>query len=465
MVDVIVDSGTSTVATTTVPYESTVVSVGSIAVTIGVTTDTAQESGQPTTTAAPSTSETTSVNITSSTTSAFISSSTLPSSSSSSVPGPVSTSTLTTSASIQSSNFSGTTTTFRSFSTTVINGTTSTSTFYFPTLIPASNSSETSSTEFITGTSASDFGSLTSFGETGSASATAGASGSSGIGGISASGGSATSTAGNNSSSAGSGSSAGSNSSTAAPTPQIVGGVVGGVAGLALILVVILYLLRSYRKKMKSRQALPPSSGAGNAPSTREISSEAGSQNALAAAFLGRWGHSSQPTIATAPSDAQPAERGFQKLGGRKLTGVLAGGDPYGGNYGAFEPGPRRETAGTDGDSFVRPEGDDLRDSSFYRDSRGFHGGPGAAGSPMQAGQSETRDFTAQRPRTAEDGLPVMRPSPARTPVQATASVTSLPRTAGSSMPATPRLPGQDGVGRSLSAHDGSRGSRFTESV
>ena len=77
----------------------------------------------------------------------------------------------------------------------------------------------------------------------------------------------------------------------------------------------------------------------------------------------------------------------------------------------------------------------------------------------------------------ATEGYAVMRPSPARTPMTSSPSNSSLrlPIHQGPLMepgtPPTPALPPhlagrrQDGVGRSLGSQDGSKGSRFTESV
>lgn len=159
-----------------------------------------------------------------------------------------------------------------------------------------------------------------------------------------------------------------------------------------------------------------------------------------------------------------PAERGFQKLGGRKLPSVLAGGDPYGGNYGAFEKETMGQPSSSVRDSFPEAGARNLSGSSFYRDSQGFHGDmAGGLGSPTlppsRTGSPVTRDFAGREDKTFGEGLAVMRPGPARTPVQQNASVTSLNRTP------TPRVASPDAVGRSLSIHDASRGSRFTESV
>lgn len=127
-------------------------------------------------------------------------------------------------------------------------------------------------------------------------------------------------------------------------------------------------------------------------------------------------------------SSTAGSERGFYRVSGRKLPSVLqTGGDGYGG--GLDEPNT-------------------LSGSSFYRDSHGFYGGPG---SPAMAGAAGP----STRP---ESGVPVMRPSPARTPV------TSQGPFSAAAEPLTP--PRRDALGRSHPSHDGSHtSSRFTEEI
>jgi hypothetical protein len=144
-----------------------------------------------------------------------------------------------------------------------------------------------------------------------------------------------------------------------------------------------------------------------------------------ALANLTGYKRTSQKTDRTISSTAG-SERGFYRVSGRKLPSVLqSGGDGYGGGI---------------------DDNNTLSGSSFYRDSRGFYGGPGSPSLPL-AGASMQRD----------SGVPIMRPSPARTPVTAQGLfVEQAPLD-------PPRRP--DGVGRSHSSHDGSHGSRFTEEV
>ena len=180
----------------------------------------------------------------------------------------------------------------------------------------------------------------------------------------------------------------------------------------------------------------------------------------------------------TAAASEASGEVGFQKLGGRKIAPVLtSGGDQYGGNYGAFEKDAASSSAARG------PGGGNLSGASFYRDSQGFYGGPGSApGTPAGSsanlpGPSGARDFAD--PGHPPEGVAVMRPSPARTPVTSVGGVPSREPTPGG-QPHTPQRErsrdpmaaaevggraGPDALGRSLSSFDGSRGSKFTERV
>lgn len=299
-------------------------------------------------------------------------------------------------------------------------------------------------------------------------------------------------------------------------TPAVVGGVVGGVAGMAFLLLILLALLRWYRKRLQSRGQLPEQiaarSATGGDPSAANQMSSPSSQSPFAAAMLSstrRWRPQSLATTATAVTNdsttADPA-RGFQRIAGRKIAPVIGNdADQYGGNYGAFEKdfpagrltraGPSAAQAGT-----VNDEEKDLASSSFYRDSRGFYGGKGdllpsspppptSPTSPtllapsMGHAHGSTRDL-AQTDSVGDDPggdtqqeYAVIRPSPARTPVTSSPaqSLLRVPVQQGPTMdpgaPPTPALPAhlasrrQDSVGRSLPSQDGSKGSRFTESV
>ena len=256
------------------------------------------------------------------------------------------------------------------------------------------------------------------------------------------------------------GGSSGSGNSNTPTTPTVVGSVIGGLAGLTLILVLLLYLFRRHKRRLDGQRALPSARDSAQPPPTgttamSEPSSHTPLTSAVTPAFLSRWRQSGQSASTT--ESAAPAERGFQKLGGRKIEGVLSGKDQYGGDYGVFQQGASAgagAAAARDGEAASSTGGRELAGKSFYRDSAGFYGGAGSVPqTPVTA--SASRGFGAgNRDSDAPSEIAVMRPSPARTPV------TSHPP----ETPAVPtRLQQQDGVGRSHP--DGSKGSRFTESV
>jgi hypothetical protein len=290
-------------------------------------------------------------------------------------------------------------------------------------------------------------------------------------------------------------------------TPTVVGGVVGGVAGLAFLLLILLTLLRCYRKRLQARGQLPEQiaarSATGDGPGATNQMSSRSSHTPFAAAILSstrRWRPQSSATTATAVTDystVPDSERGFQRIAGRKIGPVIGtSSDQYGGNYGAFEKdfAEGRLTRAGPASSQTRTANNEergLAESSFYRDSQGFYGGKGEplpasptlVSSSLGHRRSSTRDLATtdsigeSSREGAPDGHAVMRPSPARTPMTSSPSNSSLrlPIQQGTLMepgaPPTPALPSHltgrrpDGVGRSLGSQDGSRGSRFTESV
>lgn len=307
----------------------------------------------------------------------------------------------------------------------------------------------------------------------------------------------------------GSGSGSGSGGGGPGLTPtqqQVVGGVVGGVAGVAVILIILLVVLRWYRRRLKAHGQLPEQRAARELPGNGGNSypmSQRSSIVPLAAAVtnsLKRLRPHSNQTLATTATGAtdhsmRDSERGFQRIAGRKIAPVLSsGGDPYGGNYGAFE---KDATAGPS-DPLHNPERG-LAGASFYRDSDGFYGShsptfppsPTTAAAGGQTGGMQgysglnTRDF-ANPPEMSvlnasqmslaspsrPEGYAVMRPSPARTPVTLSPASSSIrlpvqqPPTMAEDVPPLPSgglMPGpmhRDGVGRSLASHDGSHVSR-----
>lgn len=297
------------------------------------------------------------------------------------------------------------------------------------------------------------------------------------------------------------------------PTQQtVVGGVVGGVAGLAIVLLVLLGFLRWYRRRLKARGELPEQIEQRNlglgGPSHHRTMSERSSGIPLTsavAASLRRFRPLSQQTTGTTatastlPSTIPESEKGFQRLAGRKIAPVLGtGGDPYGGNYGAFE----KETGAAGPSNLTRER--NLAGASFYRDSNGFYGGrgdqpstptrAGTATDPQarsqSAGPSRARDFAGETlldsqpnpsqlslPASRPEGMAALRPSPARTPVTVSPAASSirLPIQQQPAMDDAPPIPltpqmgagaglavpmTRDGIGRSLASQDGSRVSR-----
>ena len=308
-------------------------------------------------------------------------------------------------------------------------------------------------------------------------------------------------------SSSGGGGGEGGGGSLSPAQQQVVGGVVGGVAGAAVTLVIILFVLRWYRRRLKARGQLPEQIAArelaaGGAGSEAYPMSQRSSTTPLAAAVasgLRRLRPHSNHTIGTTgtgttETSVPESERGFQRIAGRKLPPVLAsGGDPYGGNYGAFE-----KDAGGGPSAMPSTSERGLSGASFYQDNRGFYGGRGAqtptlpsspttATTGTQPGAmsetigiaSSTRDFAGQPTSSVvnssqpsvntpsrPEGFAVMRPSPARTPVTRSPSASSIrlpiqqPPTMDERAPPLPTPAIRDGVGRSLASQDGSRVSR-----
>lgn len=209
----------------------------------------------------------------------------------------------------------------------------------------------------------------------------------------------------------------------------MVGGVVGGVGG-ALILILLALLFLRWKKKHMHGVIGTESRGTerGQSISRSEMTSQRSSNTPLAAAgFFGRWRQSSPPATV---DESAPSERGFQKISGRKIPSVLrTGGDGYGDDV-EEEP--------------VVPEV--VTPTSPAPPSPAMPGPASGSGRENEEGES----------------VVVMRPSPARTPVASSANV-SVPASQSQTGLAPPMRP--DALGRSLSKYDGSRGSRFTESI
>lgn len=256
--------------------------------------------------------------------------------------------------------------------------------------------------------------------------------------------------------------SSGSGSSISPETSKIVGGVVGSVAGLALIFALLFYILRRrgyFQRFFKDQgnQTLP-SSDAGTA-GTREMAERPSSvftTSYLAPAFMKRWRHSTMTTRTDSTVDSGSSERGFQKISGRKIPPVLThGGDGFGG--------------GTDGDSPTIPDcliGMSLPSASAgpsggNLSSPGGHGPPPASpyGSPLDTNYTREADEfpPPERPKIQ---LPVSNSVNFGSPTMVTSSPHLIPQPQ-SAVP----VQQPDSVGRSHPSFDGSRGSRFTESL
>ncbi|TGO07319.1 hypothetical protein BTUL_0292g00050 [Botrytis tulipae] len=365
-----------------------------------------------------------------------------------------------------SSSTTSTSSTSLTTNTTAIPFAGSTSTSSFETFASTITSSFLSSSPFLSSAASSTssisdsntFSSSSSPSQTDSTSSSVFVGGGTGTG--SASGGSgATNTA-----VAGSGSSGNGTDNTSTPsTSTIVGGVVGGVAGLAAILFLLMFVLRWKKKNggMLSLGSVPPSAVAGGG-SSRGAGGIGGSDSAnqapgfsnqaprsmterrslamgvpAALASLSKNKRSSQNTATNTISSAG-SERGFYRVSGKKLPSVLQhGGDGY------AEPNPNTLSGSSFYPSGVPPipNSNTLSGTSFYRDSQGFYGGQPSP--PLE-------------PTNRDSGVPVMRPSPARTPVTEHGPFAEPPV-------ATPPRP--DLLGRSHPSQDGSHPSRFTEEV
>lgn len=255
---------------------------------------------------------------------------------------------------------------------------------------------------------------------------------------------------------------------SSSPTPttnKIVGGVVGSVAGVAFLFVMILlYLRRRHAALRAARDGLPAgdvaggAAGEGSVAQSAEMTSRQSSHDPLFASFLApafmkNWRKSTQSTGTDNTLVPPPSERGFQKVAGRKIPSVLrSGGDGYGGGFGEAPPGTEM--------------------SVNFQSSPSNNNGPSASQPPTASAYGMPLDTNYTRENQGSPPEVIIRPSPARTP---TASSTNLPSTAAqtpprstpepqsSLSPSIPRRP--DLLGRSHPSLDGSRSSRFTESI
>ncbi|KAE8387782.1 hypothetical protein BDV23DRAFT_121422 [Aspergillus alliaceus] len=248
---------------------------------------------------------------------------------------------------------------------------------------------------------------------------------------------------------------------------KIAGGVVGGVAG-AMVLVLIVFLLLRRRKAYQHRapEVLPHGDmtgtaiGEGSVTRSADVVSRRSSNDPLftasyfAPAFMKRWRQSRLSTHTESTLDSGASERGFQKISGRKIPSVLqSGGDGYGGGFSEGSPTVSEPSMSFPPGSPVLPRSPTSQPppSTPY-------------GMPLDV--SYTREDEETHP------VVIFRPSPARTPISGSADASLsnepslsriVPVAQGALSPTVPKRP--DMLGRSHPSFDGSRGSRFTESI
>ncbi|EAW09758.1 uncharacterized protein ACLA_039740 [Aspergillus clavatus NRRL 1] len=251
-------------------------------------------------------------------------------------------------------------------------------------------------------------------------------------------------------------------------TKRIVGGVVGGLAGAFSLLALLLFMLRRRKTAMfRPNRGLTPREGSGGpvgeggSVSRAEMASRRSSRDPLwtasyfAPAFVKRWRQSNQ-TVASDDSTftSTTSERGFQKISGRKIPSVLqSGGDGYGGGFDQGSPTTSEPSMNFQSGSPVQPRSPISQPPPSM-----------PYGMPL--------DVSYTRETDEPDSVVVFRPSPARTPVASSTNVSmvavpaasrAVPQPLGALSPTRPQRP--DVLGRSHPSFDGSRGSRFTESL
>ncbi|KAK6363609.1 hypothetical protein TWF730_001033 [Orbilia blumenaviensis] len=258
--------------------------------------------------------------------------------------------------------------------------------------------------------------------------------------------------------------------------PPILGGVFGGLAGIGLVLWALLFLVRKRRKTSeRAIGILGPGTRGGH---HRAISTETGAgsvggmsqaRTSLMPGFLGAglFGRSSADT------SAEPAERGFVKISGRKLPSMYGGDDMVPASIAVAnarasvsETGSRNVSGGTHhaGGASSSARG------SFYQDDDIMHAPtpspfhPGAARTAMRSGSpAHVSRISEDEPMPAQNRRPPPPPPPQiNDPGEGSSRYPTPPPGAVRRMHS---LIGTDGVGRSLASQDGSKTSRFTEDV
>lgn len=247
--------------------------------------------------------------------------------------------------------------------------------------------------------------------------------------------------------------SSGSESDSDSSTPKIIGGVIGSVAGLAMIILLLLFLLRRRNfLQRKGTEALPSNDNDARQMADRRASNDPlFSPSYFAPAFMKRWRQSTMTTATESTIDSSNAsERGFQKISGRKIPPVLThGGDGFGGGLDGDSPTVPDCLIGL---SPASPRGESLSSPSY--------GPPPASPYGIRLDTKYTRESEElnNSPTRPQVRLPVSSSVNFGTPTTVTPShPIAQPQCAVPSQ--------QDGVGRSHPSYDGSRGSRFTESL
>ncbi|KAF3218355.1 hypothetical protein TWF679_000882 [Orbilia oligospora] len=259
--------------------------------------------------------------------------------------------------------------------------------------------------------------------------------------------------------------------------PPILGGVFGGLAGISLVLWALLFLLRKRRRTSERAVGiLGPGTRGGH---HRAISAETGAgsvgemsqaRTSLMPAFLGAGGLFGRSSADTA---AEPAERGFVKISGRKLPSMYGGDDMVPASIAVAnarasvsETGSRNVSGGTHhaGGASSSARG------SFYQDDDILHAPtpspfhPGAARTAMRSGSpAHVSRISEDEPALVQTRRPPPPPPPlVNEPGEGSSRYPTPPPGAVRRMHS---LIGPDGVGRSLASQDGSKTSRFTEDV
>ncbi|KAK0666848.1 hypothetical protein QBC41DRAFT_145526 [Cercophora samala] len=214
----------------------------------------------------------------------------------------------------------------------------------------------------------------------------------------------------------------------------VVGGVVGSVAGIAIVALVLMFFLKWRKQQGRGIMLLGDGDstirgrGLGSGPSSGP-SGGAGrmSQMKFPFAVPSALAKLNGNRAIEAPP-AEPQEKGFYRVSGRKLVSVLESG----------------------GDGYTDPDPHTSVGTSYYRDSQAFLDSSNLP--PLQLGS----------PMRPESGVIVYHDGPARTPIEE-----RTPFPGGQRRSAFPNLlQVQDPVGRSINIqHAGSRvsQSRFTE--